>query len=155
MTHALLRDCLRAGTWASLAMMPFGLLFRALDLRIGHYGKRVIESLAGPLQAPPFQMLMMVEHFVIGWLSVLPLAWLWRHRAPTPPARLFVGLGYGLLYYLAINATLLPWVYGDRSPLELGWSTVYPSLVVNLVFGAVAAWLLRGRTLQALPEVHP
>lgn len=154
MTNALLRDCLRAGTWASLAMMPFGLLFRALDLRIGHYGKRVLESLAGPLPATWFQILMMVEHFVIGWLSVLPLAWLWRHRAPALPARLAIGLGYGLLYYLAINATLLPWVYGDRYPLELGWSTVYPSLLVHLVFGAAAAWLLRGQAAQPRSEVH-
>ena len=155
MNTKLLSDCLRAGTWASLAMMPFGLLFRALDLRIGHYGKRVLESLAGPLPAPWFQILMMVEHFVIGWLSVLPLVWLWRDHAPKKAMRVAIGLGYGLLYYLAINATLLPWFYRDRYPLQLGWSTVYPSLLVHLVFGAVAAWLLRGRTPQLYLERPP
>ena len=31
-------ESLRSGTIASLAMMPFGLLFRALDLRVGLIG---------------------------------------------------------------------------------------------------------------------
>jgi hypothetical protein len=33
----LLVETLRSGTIASVAIMPLGLLFRALDLRIGHY----------------------------------------------------------------------------------------------------------------------
>lgn len=38
---------LRSGTIASLAMMPFGLLFKSMGLRVGHYGPKVGETLFG------------------------------------------------------------------------------------------------------------
>ena len=141
----LLRDCLRAGTWASLAMVPPGIGFRLLDLRIGHYGRRPLDTLLGTVPAPWLQLLLLAQHFLIGWLSVLPLALVWRRQAPALPRRLLIGTAYGALYYLLLNAWLLPRAFGDPSPFALGWSTVYPSLTVHLLFGIVAAWQLAPR----------
>ena len=71
-------EALRSGTIASLAMMPFGLLFKSMGLRVGHYGPKVGEALFG--HQPDPWMPVLVQHLVIGWLSALPLLmfWLWR-----------------------------------------------------------------------------
>lgn len=37
----LLKESVRSGTIASLAMMPFGFLFKLLDLRVGYYGPKL------------------------------------------------------------------------------------------------------------------
>lgn len=131
---ALALESLRSGTIASLIMMPFGLFFKWLGLRVGHYGPKVGEVLFGLQPEPWMQALLLIQHFVIGWLSAVPLLlfWLWR---PSPAIRLTDGLVYGLLYYLVVNALALPWMFGDAFPWQLGWSYVYPSLVVHLVFG--------------------
>ena len=130
----LLKEVVRSGTIASLVMIPFGLLFKALGLRVGHYGPKVGEFLFGFHPEPWLQVLLLVQHLVIGWLSALPLLLFWRWTSPPSPS-LTDGLLYGALYYLAINALALPAIFGDAFPWQLGWSYVYPSLVVHLVFG--------------------
>ena len=62
-------EALRSGTIASLAMMPFGLLFKSMGLRVGHYGPKVGEALFGHQPDPWMPVLLLVQHFVIGWLS--------------------------------------------------------------------------------------
>ena len=131
-------EALRSGTIASLAMMPFGLLFKWVGLRVGHYGPKVGEALFGHQPDPWMPVLLLVQHFVIGWLSALPLLMFWLWRAPGT-IRLGDGLLYGLAYYLAVNALALPWLFGDVFPWQLGWRTIYPSLVVHLVFGVSIA----------------
>jgi hypothetical protein len=132
-------ESLRSGTIASLAMMPFGLLFRALNLRIGHYGARLVEVTFGELPIAGFRALVLAEHFVIGWLTTWPLllmlVWIGR-RIPA----WVTGLIYGAAYYVVINSLLLPLAFGDSTPWQLGFSTVYPSLIVHLVFGLSIAW---------------
>ena len=135
-------EALRSGTIASLAMMPFGLLFKSMGLRVGHYGPKVGEALFDHQPAPWMPVLLLVQHFVIGWLSALPLLMFWLWRAPRA-VRLGDGLLYGLAYYLAVNALALPWLFGDAFPWQLGWSTIYPSLVVHLVFGVSIALTAR------------
>ena len=135
-------ESLRSGSIASLAMMPFGLLFRALDLRIGHYGRRLIEVLFGELPLPIFRMAVLMEHFLIGWVSAIPLVCLvavLRSAASAWAASLL----YGAAYYAVLNAWLLPIVFNDPLPWTLGWSTVYPSLAVHLVFGLTLAVSVR------------
>lgn len=135
-------EALRAGTIASLAMMAFGLLFKWMGLRVGHYGPKVGEALFGLHPDPSMPVLLLAQHFAIGWLSALPLLLFWLWRAPRT-IRMSDGLLYGLAYYLAVNALALPWIFGDAFPWQLGWSTLYPSLVVHLVFGvsiALTAW---------------
>ena len=131
-------EALRSGSIASLAMMPFGLLFKWVGLRVGHYGPKVGEALFGLQPDPWMPVLLLVQHFVIGWLSAVPLLLFWLWRAPRA-IRMSDGLLYGLAYYLAVNALALPWLFGDAFPWQLGWSTIYPSLVVHLVFGVSIA----------------
>lgn len=131
----LLRDSVRSGTLAALAMMPFGLLFKLLGLRVGHYGPKLAQWLFGQAGA----LLLLAQHFVLGWLSALPLLWALR-RVPARRARLAWGAGYGAAYYVVLNSLALPLAFGDPTPWALGWQIVWPSLVVHLVFGVCVAW---------------
>lgn len=127
-------ESLRSGTIASLAMIPFGLAFRALDVRIGHYGQKLAELTFGSLPPLPFRVVVLAEHFVIGWLSAAPLLVLLVALGRRLPA-LATGAAYGAAYYVALNSLLLPWAFGDPTPWRLGFQTILPSLVVHLVFG--------------------
>lgn len=140
----LLRDSIRSGTLAALAMMPFGLLFKLLGLRVGHYGPKLAQWLFG--QAGP--MLLLAQHFVLGWLSALPLLWALRH-VPAQRSRLAWGAAYGAAYYVALNSLALPLAFGDPTPWVLGWQVVAPSLVVHLVFGLCVAWTARPAAVRA------
>ena len=131
---ALLKETIRSGTIAAIVMMPFGFLFKALDLRVGHYGPKLGEFLFGLQPQPWMQGLLLVQHLVIGWLSAIPLLLFWKSTFPRPVS-VTDGLLYGALYYLTINAFALPLSFGDAFLWRLGWLYVYPSLVVHLVFG--------------------
>lgn len=119
-------------------MIPFGLAFRALDLRVGHYGPKFAELLFG--SAAPW--LLFVQHFVIGWLSALPLLWLLA-ATPAGARPVLAGAAYGAAYYVAVNALGLPLFFSDPLPFQLGWQVVVPSLVVHLVFGATVGLTAR------------
>ena len=134
----LIRESLRSGTIASLAMIPFGLSFRALDMRVGFYGEKLMLAMFSGLDGPALRVAVMIEHFIIGWLTAWPLllAMVYlRERIAEP----LVGLAYGIGYYVVINAWLLPLAFNDPSPWQLGWQTVVPSLVVHIVFGVSIA----------------
>lgn len=130
-TTPLLKESVRSGMIASLAMMPFGFVFQFFGLRVGHYGPKFAELLFGTTAAP----VLFAQHLVIGWLSALPLLVLLLvlRRAAAPVA---TGAGYGLLYYILVNSLALPLYFGDPLPWQLGLDVIYPSLVVHLVYGA-------------------
>lgn len=134
----LLGACLRSGTLAALAMMPFGTLFSALGLRVGFYGPKFADWLFGSTGT----VLLLVQHFVLGWLSALPLLLLfsWQPAAHRP---LLSGALYGFAYYVLVNSLGLPLFFGDPLPWQLGPVTVLPSLWVHLVFGLCVAWAAR------------
>ena len=138
----LLKEALRSGTIASIVMMPVGFLFKALGLRVGHYGPKLGELLFGLQPEPLMQVLLLAQHLFIGWLSTVPLLLFWRWTSPRSPS-LADGLMYGALYYLTVNALALPAVFGDLFPWQLGWSYVYPSLMVHLIFGLSLAVTVR------------
>ena len=73
----LLNACLLTGTVGAVAMMPFGKLFSMLGLRVGHYGPKFAEWLFGSSGS----LLLLVQHFVLGWLSALPLLLLFAWSA--------------------------------------------------------------------------
>lgn len=137
-------ESVRSGTIASLAMMPVGGLFRLLDLRIGHYGRKLAEWLLGDLSVPEpaFRAILLAEHFVIGWISAAPLLLMLVWAGPRA-SRWVAGTLYGMAYYVAINSLLLPWTFGEPTPWQLGFDTIYPSLVVHVVFGLSIAWTSR------------
>jgi len=130
----LAKESIRSGTIASIAMIPFGILFQLLGLRVGHYGKKLLEVFFTDLSELAFRLLMFIEHFAIGWLSAAPLLILLvlvKNRLPAWS----VGAIYGAAYYVVLNSLLLPLSFGDRTPWELGFSVMYPSLTIHVVFG--------------------
>ena len=135
---ALAKESVRSGTIASIAMIPFGFLFQLLGLRVGHYGKKLLEVFFTDLSELTFRLLMFIEHFAIGWLSAVPLLLLLvliKNRLPA----LLVGAIYGVAYYVVLNSFLLPLSFGDRTPWALGFSVMYPSLIIHIVFGVSIA----------------
>lgn len=50
---------------------------------------------------------------------------------------------YGAAFYAGINSLALPIAFGDPTPWQLGFTTVYPSLVIHLVYGVVIALVAR------------
>lgn len=128
---ALLIEAVRSGTIASLVIVPLSPLFKALGLRIGHYGPKF----AGLFIDDPQPWMLFVQHLVIGWISALPLlAILARTGAARWP--LVAGAAYGAAYYVLVNSLALPIYFGDPTPWQIGWSTIYPSLIGHIVFGA-------------------
>lgn len=134
----LLMASLLTGTLGAVAMMPFGKLFSTLGLRVGHYGPKFADWLFGSSGS----LLLLVQHFVLGWLSALPLLLLFAWPPAASRPMLSGGL-YGLAYYLLVNSLGLPLLFGDPLPWQLGLATVLPSLVVHLVFGLSVAWAAR------------
>lgn len=139
---AIIRETLRTGTVAGLAMIPFAAVFRSLDLRINEYGRKTLALLVGDVSPPLHTILTFVQHLVISWAAAVPLLLLLglidRRRD-----RLLAGTVYGGVFYVAVNSLALPVVFGDPTPWALGFSTVYPSLVVHLVYGLVIALMAR------------
>lgn len=134
----LAKESVRSGTIASIAMMPFGFLFQLLELRVGYYGKKLLEVFFSELPVPVFRLLMFTEHFAIGWLSAAPLLILLvviKNRLPA----LSVAAIYGVVYYVVLNSFILPLSFGDRTPWTLGFSVMYPSLIIHIVFGVSIA----------------
>lgn len=140
--RALLLETLRSGTIASLAVMPVGWLFKALGLRIGHYGPKF----AALFIDNPQTWHLLVQHFLIGWISTLPLL-LVLISIGRSRAWLLVGALYGAAYYVIVNSLALPLYFGDATPWHMGWATIYPSLIGHIVFGLSIALTSRRRVL--------
>ncbi len=123
-----------AGTVGALAMMPVGILFRSLEMRVGHYGPKF----AALYLTSPGPAALFIQHIVLGWVSAVPLAML-PLQSMTTRKVLFVGAVYGACYYVVVNSLALPTYFGDILPWSLGLALVVPSLAVHIAFGAAAA----------------
>ena len=135
---SLLIETIRSGTIASLVIVPLSPLFKAMGLRIGHYGPKF----ASLFVDNPQPWLLFVQHIVIGWLSAAPLlAMLAKTAAGGWP--LAAGVAYGAAYYVVVNSLALPMYFGDPLPWQLGAATVLPSLMGHLVFGLSIGWSSR------------
>jgi len=139
---ALVRETLRSGTAAGLAMIPFAMVFRARGLRVNEYGRKTLGLLVGDVSPPLHYLLTLVQHLFISWMVALPLLLL-LGTIPDRRNRVLVGVLYGAGFYAAINSLALPLVFGDPTPWQLGFATVYPSLSIHLVYGLVVALLAR------------
>ena len=128
-------EAVAAGTFGALAMMPVGFFFRALEMRVGHYGPKF----ASLYLDDPGRAALFMQHLVLGWVSALPLCLLPLHRMSRSRA-VAVGAIYGVVYYVLVNSLGLPIFFGDPLPIELGISVIIPSLVTHIVFGAAVAY---------------
>jgi len=136
-------EAIVSGTFGSLVMMPLGGLFRALEMRVGHYGPKF----AALYLEDPGRLALFAQHLVLGWVSALPLCMLPLHRCSFSAA-LGVGILYGVGYYVVVNSLALPLYFSDPLPWNLGIAVIIPSLVVHIAFGAAVAYVvhyLRGR----------
>jgi len=145
--NKLIREALRSGTIAGLAMIPFAAVFRAFGLRINDYGNRTLELLVGEVVPPVHYLLTLTQHLVISWLAAVPLLLLMGGVAD-PRARLLIGAVYGATFYAAVNSLALPLAFGDPTPWQLGFDTVYPSLVVHIVYGLSVTLMARPITTE-------
>lgn len=128
-------EALRSGTIAALAMVPFALLFSALGFRINEYGKKMIQLFFGEFSPAVRFGLFVVEHFVLSWIFALPLLLLLMYFHQRIPS-ILLGILYGVMFYILINSFLLPAMFDDASPWNLGFvQTILPSLAVHVVYG--------------------
>jgi hypothetical protein len=142
-TKLLLRDALRFGILAGLAMIPAAAVFRARGLRVNEYGRKTLDLLVGEVSPPVHFTLTFVQHLVISVVAALPLLVV-LGRIADRRTRLLVGTAYGAGFYVVMNSLALPIVFGDPTPWTLGFETIYPSLAIHLIYGAVLGWMGRG-----------
>jgi uncharacterized membrane protein YagU involved in acid resistance len=133
---------LRAGTVAGLAMIPFAAVFRFSGLRVNEYGRKTLELLAGEVAPPLNYLLTFVQHLVISWLAAVPLL-LFLQNIDDRRVRILAGAVYGAAFYAVVNSLALPFAFGDPTPWQLGFATVYPSLTIHLVYGVAIAVVAR------------
>lgn len=126
----LLTETVRSGTIASLVIVPLSPLFNSLGLRIGHYGPKFARLFVDN----PQPWLLFMQHLVIGWISTLPLLILLMLTS-VGRRSLFAGAVYGAAYYVVVNSLALPLYFGDQTPWQIGWTTIYPSLIGHVIFG--------------------
>jgi uncharacterized membrane protein YagU involved in acid resistance len=127
---ALLIESIRSGTIAALVIVPLSPLFKAMGLRIGHYGPKF----AALFFNDPQPWLLFVQHLVVGWLSALPLLFILL-RTPTGTRAALWGALYGAAYYVIVNSLALPLYFADALPWQLGAATVLPSLIGHIIYG--------------------
>lgn len=147
-----IREVLRTGTVAGLAMIPFAAVFQRLGLRVNEYGRKTLELFVGSVSPPVHYVLTFIQHLAISWVVAVPLLWLLR-RLPRKRDRILVGLAYGAAFYIAVNSLALPFAFGDPTPWRLGFAVVYPSLFIHLVYGFTVAIL--ARPAEALVLLRP
>lgn len=143
-----LRDVFVAGTLAGLAMIPFAAAFRARGLRVNEYGRKTLALLVGEVGAPLELVLGFAQHLVISWLAAVPLFVLFDRAGAwlaDRPRRMLFGAAYGAGFYVVMNSFALPIAFGDPTPWALGLETVYPSLTIHVVYGAVLGAAARAR----------
>ncbi len=136
----ILLTAIKCGTLGALAMVPFGLAFRAAGMRVGYYGPKF----AALFVDNPGTPYLFAQHIVLGWISAVPLV-LVVAFLPLKASPVLLGLAYGAAYYVLVNSLALPLYFGDPTPWTLGISSIIPSVVIHLVFGATVGFVLQKR----------
>lgn len=125
-------------------MIPFAALFRSQGLRVNEYGRKTLALLVGEVAPPLDTVLMFGHHMLISWSAAVPLL-LALERIDARRSRALAGAVYGAGFYTVMNSWALPLAFGDPTPWQLGFETVYPSLVIHLVYGVVIGLAARQR----------
>ncbi len=137
MTKLLTKAAL-AGIAGGAAMVPLGLaLRRGLGIPLNVYGELLVRAILGR----PSAWAMAIEHVLVSWTLALPLVAL-----PSLVRRghaLAVGALYGAALWLCVNSLILPAAFARPTPWQLGWPSIWPSLAVHVLYGAVAVPVAR------------
>jgi Protein of unknown function (DUF1440) len=131
---------LLAGLMAGVAMIPFGIFYKyGLSLPVNVYGELIVVAVFGELS----RWALVAEHFLISGVLAVPFFVAARRF----PRRTLVatGLLYGATIWVVINSLALPLIFSRSTPWELGWSSIWPSLSVHLVYGIALGVLSRSR----------
>lgn len=135
-----------AGLVGAIAMVPVGLALSAAGFEVNRYGELLAEQLTGSRRPA----VLLALHLGIGVVSVVPLAIAAAVLRPRPVIMLLGGGVYGATYWLGVNALALPLVYSRPFPWIEGIASVWPSLLVHVVYGLAAALVL-AQALTAMP----
>lgn len=130
-------------------MVPFAALFQRFGLRVNEYGRKTLALVVGDVSGPTHYLLTFIQHIAISWVVALPLLML-LGRLSRKRDRLLAGIAYGAAFYLGVNSLALPIAFGDPTPWRLGFSVVYPSLFIHLVYGFTVALVSRRESHFAL-----
>ena len=134
--------CLRriaiAGLAGGLAMIPVGLVLRfEFGQSVNFYGELIVIRITGRLDP----LLLAIEHGAVSLamaaLLVVTLDRLGHRAAPA------VGLVYGGTAWFVVNSLVLPWIFDQPTPWQIGSQAIWGSLIVHLVFGLVVALVSR------------
>ncbi|MHB1176846.1 MAG: hypothetical protein ACYCZO_00780 [Daejeonella sp.] len=143
MVKPFIREIFRAGTIASIAMVPFGLLFSMLGLRMNHYGQKIILLLFSDFSPGLRFVLFILEHLIVSWVAAIPLVML-LFILYRQISSVILGVLYGIVFYVLINSLLLPLAFGDATPWQLSFTNaILPSLLVHIVYGGTIAFVTR------------
>ncbi len=119
-------------------MVPVGVLLkRVLGYPVNVYGEILLERVLG--RAPPVALA--IEHFSISWWMAVPLAALTQRTIGKAP--FWTGVAYGAAIWLVLNSLALPFVFARPTPWTLGWTAIWPSLLIHVLYGAVTLMTLR------------
>ncbi len=127
-----------AGLAGGVSMVPVAIVLkRVLGYSLNIYGELVVEWILGRSSI----LALVLEHLVISWLLAIPLAavllWFGR-RVPV-----WGGVAYGAGLWLALNSLALPALFSWPTPWALGWSAIWPSLAIHVLYGVATATALR------------
>lgn len=132
------------GILGGLSIVPYGMvLLFWLHAHVDVYGTKTLQLLV----AKPTPLLEFVQHMAISYFFAIPYVWAlerlasWHNRSRA--FHLLLGAAYGLLIWSAVNSLLLPWLFHDETPWQLGWYGIWPSLTGHVLYGIVVAMIGR------------
>lgn len=139
------RATLLSGLAGGVAMIPVGLLLRALGEEVNVYGEltaRLLFDSTSPLA-------LLVVHVGVSVGLAAPLALLAVRARVASPA---LGLAWALAAWVLLNLWALPAAFGRPSAWTGGVEALWPGFVVHAVYGLAAGGALRR---FASPRVAP
>ena len=119
-------------------MIPIGLVLRFMfGQSVNVYGELIVIRIAGRLDP----LLLAIEHGAVSVAMAAPLVIaLDRLGHGTAPV---VGLVYGGTAWLVVNSLVLPWIFDQPTPWQVGSQAIWGSLIVHLTFGLAVALVSR------------
>lgn len=128
-----LRRIATSGLAGGLAMIPVGLVLRFMFGQTVNVCELIVIRVAGHLDP----VLLAIEHFAVSLAMAAPLVVILdRLGDRAAPA---AGLVYGGTSWFVVNTLILPWIFDQPTPWQVGSQAIWGSLIVHLTFGLVVA----------------